>query len=307
MELKLANDEEKDKPSGGLRLSGAVEEQEPGLQKTEDDPWDFGKQEKPFTTRSISSTAVEYSDMYSHSGNAIHILVKLGRIAVYIAILLSDIAAIWVLMQPKVDMFYNAMKIGPLNSIIQLLLIVDAVLVNVLYKKKISLVFWAWLLGFVYPIKRDNHVNGGSAWGGIICFVTLSVGIAFGVGIYTSLMSYGEVVQNEDAAVRTEIAAFMEQPVADGGETYGEKLKRNFFIQDAIVETQGSKSVLMIGMKGQYGVTSDNFIDYTDKTVPTQLTFVRDSSGNYQLAGVILDNTRLADAYTNYYWNSLLR
>ena len=100
---------------------------------------------------------------------------------------------------------------------------------------------------------------------------------------------------------------FMDSPVPGGGENYGSKPKNNFVIQNIDVETEGSQSVVIVQGNGQYGVDTDGFIDYTNKTAATQLAFVKDSSGNYSLGAVILGKTQLSNYYTEYYWNKLLR
>lgn len=307
MELKLTNDENTDKKTGGLRLSGETEQQEIGNQQNQENPWDFGRPEEPVVTRSISNTGFYDSSSYKSKVNDIHIVVKIGRIAVYACMLLMIIAMVWVVTQPKIDIFFNFMKFAPLFSLCGVILIVDAILVNVLYGRKISLALWAWLFYPVYPLKRDKHVNGASSWGGLVCIATLIVLVAWGANYVAAVMNYGVTIVNRDKAVRDIVAAFMDSPVPDEGENYGSKLSKNFVIQNVDVQTEGNQSMIIVQANGQYGKDADSFIDYTNKTAATQLAFVKDSSENYRLGAVILGKTQLSSYHTEYYWNVLLR
>lgn len=307
MELKLTNDEENDKKTGGLRLPGASEQQGMGIQQEQENPWDFDKPEEPIITRSISDGVTAGSNLYSSSVGDVHIVVKLGRIIVYACMLFMIISMIWVGTQPKINSYSNFMKFSPFYSVCEGLLVMDAILVNVLYERKISLVVWAWLLGFAYPIRRDKHVNGGSMWGGLTCVGLLMATVAFMANFMVAFTDYGATIMNEDEAIRTAVVAFMEHTVSDGGENFGSKLKRNLQIQNVDVETQGNQSVVVVQGNGQYGANTDSFIDYTSKTVATQLAFVKDSSGNYKLGAVMLGNIQLSNQNVNYYWNTLMK
>ena len=307
MELKLANDENSDKKAGGLRLSGEPEQQEMRSQLNQENPWDFGRPEEPVVTRSISSTGVYDSSSYSSTVSDIHIVVKLGRIIIYACMLLMIITMLWVVTQPRIDIFFNIMKLAPLYSFCEIVFIVDVILVNVLYERKISLILWAWLFYPVYPLKRDKQVNGGSSWGGLVFAAMLIMLVVLGVNYVTAFTNYGAAILNGDKEVRNAVVEFMDSPVPGGGENYGSKPKNNFVIQNIDVETEGSQSVVIVQGNGQYGVDTDGFIDYTNKTAATQLAFVKDSSGNYSLGAVILGKTQLSNYYTEYYWNKLLR
>lgn len=307
MELKLANDEKPDKQTGGLRLSGEPEQQETESQGNQENPWDFDRPEEPAVTRSISNTGVYDSSSYRSTVSDVHIVVKLGRIIIYGCMLFSIITMIWSLTQPKMDIFFNFMKFGVFYSFMEPVFIVDAILVNVLYGRKISLVLWAWLFGAVYPMKRDKHVNGGSPWGGLVFIAMLLTGAAWVASLMTAFTTYGATILNEDAAVRTAVVEFMDSPATDDGENFSLRLKKNLEIQNIDVETEGNQSMVIVQGNGRYGADTNGFIDYTNKTVATQLAFVKDSSGTYKLSAVVLGNTRLSNSYTEYYWNVLTR
>lgn len=307
MELKLANDEKNDKQTGGLHLSGAEEGKGTGDLKEQENPWDFDKPEEPIVTRSIRSSVTADSSLHGSLTGDVHIVVKLGQIIIYVCMLLMMISIIWIVTQPKIDIYMNLRKVSPLFSFCGFLLVADSILVNVLYERKISLILWAWMLMIVYPMKRDKHVNGGSSWGGLACVGMLIAYVALVANIMTAFTAYGKAVMNEDETVRTEIVTFMEHPVADGGENFGSKLKKNLLIQNVDVATQGNQMIVVVEGNGQYGADKDAFLDYMSKTVATQLAFVKDASGNYQLGAVVLGNVTLSNRNADYYWNTIMK
>lgn len=303
MELKLANDEDNNKKTGGLSLSG----EERGDSKVQENPWDFDKPPEPIVTRSVRSSVTADSSLHTSAASDVHIVVKIGGIIVYVCVLLIIVSIVWTVTQPKIEIYTNMQKISPLFSLCGFFLIVDAILVNVLYERKISLIIWAWLLMIVYPMKREKHVNGGSSWGGLACLGMIMAFAALCANIMTAVTTYGQAVMNADETIRKEIATFMEQPVADGGGNFEAKLKRNFAIQNIDVVTEGNQMVVVVQGNGQYGADKDNFIDYTNKMVPSQLAFVKDASGNYQIGAVQLGDVTLSNHYMNYYWNTFLK
>ncbi|MCM1179691.1 MAG: hypothetical protein NC347_05520 [Clostridium sp.] len=307
MELKLADDEKNDKQTGSLRLSGAGEGKGTGGVPEQDNPWDFDKPEEPIVTRSIQSSVTVDSGSYGGLASDVHIVVKLGRILVYACMFFMIASMIWIVTQPKIDLYMNTRKISPLFSLCAFVVIVDSILVNVLYERKISLIFWAWFLMLAYPLKRDNHVNGGGPLGGLTCFGMLIAYVAFFASIMTSFSTYGKAVMNEDATVRSEIVAFMEQPVAGTGDNFESRLKQNLLIQNIEVVTQGNQRIVVVQGNGEYGANKDGLVEYMSKTVATQLAFVKDTSGNYQIGAAMLGDVTLSNQYLEYYWNTCMK
>lgn len=307
MELKLANTEENNKEEGGLRLSGGLDKSGTDTRPEQTNPWDFDRPEGPVTTRSISSSAIADTSMYKSSAGDVHIVVKIGRIIVYVCMLFMLLSIIWIVTQPKIDIYINMRKFSPLFSLCSICMVVDSILVNALYERKISLIFWVWFLMIFYPMKRDKHVNGEGLWGGLVCVGMLMAYVALIANVMTAFTTYGKAIQNEEETVRTAVAAFMEHPDADGGDDFGSKLKKNFSIQNVDVVTQGNQTILVFQGYGRYGANKDGFIDYGNKTVETQLGFVKDASGDYQLSGAVLGNMQLSEYYLNYYWKNIIQ
>ena len=133
------------------------------------------------------------------------------------------------------------------------------------------------------------------------------VGLSVSANMMAGYLNYGVAIMNENDAERAAIEAFMEQSAMDSGETFGERLKKNFLIYNLEFETQGNQTILVFQGFGRYGVDEDSFLDYGSKTVETQFAFVKDSSGNYQLAAAILGDTQLSERKMNYYWKNIIQ
>lgn len=306
MALKLANTEENNKDEGGLRLSGGQEKPGTDTQTEQANPWDFDRPEESLKTRSVSSTAPD-SSTYKSSAYQIHPVVKIGRIVVYVDMLFMIIAMASIGAQPKLDIYLSIIKLSPIFSVCELLLIVDAVLVNVLYEKKISLIFWAWLLAFVYPLKRDKHVNGGSSWGGLICIGIIMASVFLASNMVVASLTYGLAIVNVDEAERAEIKEFVEYTAAEGEDSFGERLKRNFTVENIVVEKQGNQTIMVFQGIGRYSVNENAFLDHGNNSVETQLAFVKDSSGDYQLGAVLFGDVQLSEYYMQHYWENLIQ
>lgn len=307
MGLKLADDGENKKNESGLQLSGMSEQQRTDQKTEQENPWDFEKAEKPIVTHSISSSAITDSRSHGSFVNDIPAIVKVGGFVVYACILLMIGSMVWVALQPKIDIYITLTKFSPIISVCQVIIFIDAILVNVLYERKLSIILWAWLFCPVYPIKRDKHVNGGGSWGTLACGGMIIATVAT-VGNFTAAyMNYGQVIMNEDATVRNAIVEFMEQPVPNSGESFDSKLNKNFQIENMDYVTQGNKNIIVVQAYGQYDFTSDGIIDYTSNTVPTQLGFVKDSSGKYTIGAMVVNDSTLSAGNVEYYWTVLMK
>lgn len=82
------------------------------------------------------------------------------------------------------------------------------------------------------------------------------------------LVDDGENNKNEGGL---RLSGMPEQTVPNSGESFDNKLKKNFQIEDIDYVTKGSQKVIAVQAYGQYDITSDGIMDYTNKTVPTQL------------------------------------
>lgn len=307
MGLKLANDDEHENNGGGLRLSGVSEEQRTNTRMEQDNPWDFAKDEEPIVTRSISSSAISSSDFHSSQASDTSIIIKITGILAYLSLLVEIGGMIWIAMQPEIDVYVRTVKISPLFSACQLMMIVDAILVNVLYERKLTLILWAWLFCPVYAIKRERHVNSGASFGGLLCAGYIIATLVFIGKVFSASMEYGDVITNLDDTVRYTVVEFMEQPTPEGGETYKSKLDRSFLVDEMDCVTQGNQQVVVIQAYGLYDFSSDGILKYTSFSVPTQLCFVKDSAGQYKPAAIVVNDKKLTEKNIKYYWNTLIK
>ena len=302
MALKLVNDEEKEKNVDDTRMT-AVSGQASDMKKEPDNPWDYYKPEEPVVVRSISSTVPSGSPVYESRGKSENSVIKIGRIVVYICMLFMIVTEIWICTQPKVDIYYKMMPLSPIYSFCGLFIIVDAVLVNVLYEKKISLILWSLFFSVVYPAKRDKHVNGGSSIGTLCSLACFVVSMVLGVNLVSSILSYGSLVMNPSQEARTEGAAFLAAMQGADGENWEQRLKRSMQIEDMQVDIQDSGTMIVVSGNGKYGVEDDTMINYGSNQVPTQIGFQKKKDGSYEMVGIAINNRRLTDSYAEYHFN----
>lgn len=302
MALKLVNDEERESNSDGIRTTDASG-QGADIKKEQDDPWDYYKPEEPVVVRSISSTVPSGSPVYESRGKGENSVIKIGRIVVYICMLFTIVTGIWICTQPKVDIFYKILPLSPIYSFCGLLIIVDAVLVNILYEKKISLILWSLFFPVVYPAKRDKHVNGGSSIGTLCSWACFVGSIVLGVNLVSSILSYGSLVMNPSQEARTEGAAFLAAMQGTDGENWEQRLKRSMQIEDIQVEIQDSGTMIVVSGHGKYGVEDDTMVNYGSNQIPTQIGFQKKKDGSYEMVGIVINNRPLTDSYAEYHFN----
>lgn len=309
MELKL-HEEEKQESADGLRLSGAEKPEHSDEGANDRNPWDFGGQE-PYQMTSISNTAVNsagYSSSVQPQNTGNNIVLTIGKAALYALFILEIIVIVWCCQQSKVDLYINLQKWQWVGSICSIVCLIDAILVNVLYERKISLIVIALLLSFIYPWRRAKFTNGNGGVGALIVVGTLVASVALFASAYSAFTSYGNVIMEPDAEIRKSVAEVIDQPTEDGS-TLGAKIGQNVTIQSADVRVQGNSTQVMIqGMGKHYVDTSNNaLVEMNTKTIPTQLLFVKNGGeSTYQLSGAALDDKALSSQYLEFYNNSVL-
>ncbi|MDO5155410.1 MAG: hypothetical protein Q4D51_05545 [Eubacteriales bacterium] len=307
MELKLSNQEENENKSGGLKLSGGSDFSQTNVKKEKDNPWDFQKENDVIEVKSISNTAMSeinaHTNTYQSANDDTHIVVKIGKIVVYACMIFMIGSMIWICNQPQVDMYQCLMNLSPMYSVCELAFIIDAVMVNVLYDKKISLIIWSIVFPFIYPMKRDKHVDRGGAIGVVGLLAYLAVVVALVSNVMTSLTKYGTLVMNPNQEIRSTAVAFLDTMQKSGDRTFGNKLQSNLTIEDIQVEIKGSTTTIMVIGMGRYEVRTDGIMDYVTNKVPTELVFQKDGNSNYHIVGAVTNNTTLSNSNVEAFWN----
>lgn len=304
MELRLANDEKKEE-GGGLKLAGMEPANSLNNPAKEDNPWDFDKPTGAVQSVSISESAPYQSDMSVHQGE--NTVVKVSGIIMYLAFIGKIVILALLCMGPKIDIYANIFRYTFILGICEYIPFVDAIIVNALYEKKISLYFFAWLLPFFYPGKRDRHVNGGGI-GTLLGIGSLIAVIAVFGNMISAMFTYGAKTMVEaDKETRTEVAAMLDYPTANGN-TLGETLRSSFMIAEATVEEQGGKKIIALLGNGSCMLNSDNTYTMTNKNTPTLLLYEKNTATNtYELKGVTTGNMQLNSPYIKWYQNEILK
>lgn len=304
MELRLANDEER-KAVGNRNGSIGTEEdyKSSELLGKEDNPWDFGMDEKPFeitTTLTADDVKASYTIEEPKS-------IKIGRILVYICFVLHMVAILWVSTRESIDLYYEAKKLQGIMGLFIIVYIVDAILVNAVYKKKISLCFIAWLLPFLYPMKRNKHVDGHGGLGTFCTLGMVCVTVFLCTAILKATRQYGEIIQIANEDTRYEAAALMDQKT-DSGVRIGDKLLDNFIFTGGIYAEQDNEKALVLNAYGEVTLENGVFVEYEGviPTVPTQLGFIKGEDGKYTFEIVKLDDKELIGGDARSYWRTVI-
>ncbi len=304
MELRLANDEKKEE-GGGLKLAGVESANSLNNPAKEENPWDFDKQAGAVQSMSISESAPYQSDMSVHQGEST--VVKVSGIIMYLSFIGEIVIIALLCMGHKIDIYADMFRYKFILRFFQIIPFVDAIIVNALYEKKISLIFLAGFLTFLYPGKRDRHVNGGG-FGTLLGIASLIAVIAVLGNLISAMLTYGvKTVRISDKETRTEVAAMLDYPTANGN-TFGETLRSSFMIAEATVEEQGGKKIIALLGNGSCMLNSDNTYTMTNKNTPTLLLYEKDTATNtYELKGVTTGNMQLNSPYIKWYQNEILR
>lgn len=289
MALKLANDNEKNESVGNVQIN----------------PWEHEGVSVRETSIRASFDNEVYTSSVSRSTNDTNIIIVIGRFLVYIAAILFIGAAIWCATQNKVDVTFNILKLKWAFTISNVICFVDAILVNILHERKISLIILAWFLPFLYPFKRDQHVNGSAGIGGLMSLGMVIAFVCVGAIIFSSVTTYSGIAMIEDDETRA-IAAEVFDQGATQGTSLGARISSNVAVSNVQVVTQGTKTVVVFEGLGRHHISEEGvMVESGNMIYDTQLAFAKNESGQYVLTGVVLSNKQLNAQFVSYY-NSMI-
>lgn len=308
MELKLSDEDKKGGTSGGLRLSGAGGSvNEPKASYEGDNPWDFDKPDEPIRTRSITNSAPDISTSVGKRAGDQPIILKISQVIMYVLFVLDIASFLWICSQDLSMIYVNLQKFQVLYSITEIYLIVDLVLVSVLYEFKLSLIFFALILGFLYPKKRNDHVSGSGGFAGLLGVAYFLVAMICMSYVMRAVGKYGTIITQDDATR----AAAMEVlgQITDRGVSYEDVILGNCRLAEAYLETTGSQTVLVLSGYGDVYLDDSGaaFVQTIDsKNVETHVAFIKTSTGGqYKLAMVELNGVQLDLQQTSAYWDAI--
>lgn len=306
MELKLSDEDKNEEASGGLRLSGAAgSDNEPKESHGSDNPWDFDKPDEPLVTKSITSSAPDSSINIGNRAGDQPIVLKISQVIMYVLFVLDIVSFLWICSQDLSMIYVNLQKFQVLYSITEIYLIVDLILVSVLYEFKASLIFFALILGFLYPKKRNDHVSGSGGFAGLLGVAYFLVAMICISYVMRAVGKYGTIITQDDAT-RTAAMETLKQ-TTDQGVSYEDVILGNCRLAEAYLETTGSQTVLVLSGYGDVYLDDSGaaFVQTIDsKSVETHMAFIK-TGGQYKLALVELNGVQLDSARTAAYWDAI--
>ncbi|MCM1158008.1 MAG: hypothetical protein NC300_04700 [Bacteroidales bacterium] len=300
MELKT---EENTNKSTGLRLAGTDGEEIAKKEKApETEVWDFSQGADTVRITSAESALKRTAKENKHvdSGN---IIVKIMGIVIYAVAIAHSGLLCWIAYQGVGKMTTNLYKFQGTFTFLSLIILVDAIMVNILFERKISLFVVALLLPFLYPGMRTSHVKGSGGFGSIFSLIYFLSLCGFFAFFGNSYLHYGAVILLEDEGKRT-IAIDALDEMTESGKTLGDILAKTVRIEQVGVEQDAAGNV-MVGFagSGMISLDQDTYIKGMTKSVPTELVFVKSSgSGTYELRRAALNGKELTERGITNYW-----
>lgn len=295
MELKLASTNKKDqkRPVSEVEKNGGFAG---GI-----DPLTF--EEKPIDLTNMSAKQLKKEAraggmVGTASGN--HPVVTVFGILVYLCVVgqaaMMGLASTAGPLHAYAELTTSAARI---SSICSLIMIVDAILVNVFSEKSISLVLFAIFLPFAYPIKRDSFI-GGHGFGALCMVLWLAGVLAVGGVCMNGIQTYGEAVKLQSATDREAVSELFAQIDRDKETneeiTFEKKILDRIGTIDA-VSVEGSTIFLqgvgtIVGGDGGFSLGGN---------VVTILKFTK-KDGIYQFETVTIQGKEYKDKYADAYW-----
>lgn len=308
MNLKTDIDEQNQLNTGskGLKLADVDNEKMNGQAAGWKESWDFSEEIEPVRITAVDSALKREAGELKET-NVANVFLLISQIILY-ALIVAEIAALaYISSKEPFSILNNMLTFKGLFQACTVYFIVDSILVNVLFERKISLIIFAWLLPFLYPWMRQSHVKGKGGIGGIVTLIYfLSLG-AFIMAAGRQYMYYGGIMLEKDAAVRAAAAKLLEQ-IQENGETMGDLFYDHYSIDTVTAKKEGNQTVIVFSGNGLFYLEQDTFVRNLNKTIPTQMTFVR--SGNdikYQLQAVNIDGVELSERGIKNYWQFMLQ
>lgn len=250
-----------------------------------DNPWDYqktaGNQQSHAAAHKKGSFASKNTRMVMLVSRCLMYLAAMGMIGVFIYLSLSE----------HVDIFANIMKYRSVFSILTILFIVDAIIINICYEKNVILILFAWILNFFYPWKRDKSVHDGNV-GKVLTVGIIAAIIGMTGTFFAAYTTYGAgTLAMEDDTSRHIVAECLEQEETEGA-VLGKALFKNFDIRDVKLEQTNKETT--ITFTGMGNVDANDLQKVADKSMPTVLTYKKTSAkGDYKLTAVMVDDTEL--------------
>lgn len=301
--MELKKDE---KPTAGLKLAGVNEEE---LKKktgiSEMDAWDFSDEQDPYYVTSAKSK-LNREAKENKEISAGDIILKTFQVIMWLAIAAESGAFMYIGMQENHLVLQNLSDMSWIFKVCGIILVLDAILVNVITDKNIMLVVVALVLPFLYPALRSAHVSKKNGIGVVISFLYF-LSIVFMFGFYWNAhMFYGDILSMEDKAQQQIVVQAYNQPM-ENGKTLGEILKNDFDVENITLETGKIGYVLTIQGNGNIYMKDDGFVNSLGNKNPSTLVFSLSAKGGLTLTAAALNGVELSETGVINYWEMLTK
>ena len=255
-----------------------------------------------------------------HMGTASKVVTTVTGFLIYVVLVLMAAACVWLVLQ-DLSMFRKGFLVVIAAYLLSgIVFTLDAVLINRGYKPNKSLYVFSWILNFLYPFRRDNHMLKKSNIIRYILTIAVILGFA-GVG-YQGFMAhriYKAVYMVDAGEEREKVEALMSQD-ADGI-ALGEQLYKSFRVKGVAVSENGKISKIVLLGNSNYivdpklddadsvswNIKENLFVDQESFDVPTQLVFIKSMQNtDYRLSTVKIDDEFLLPSYIYNYWRKVI-
>lgn len=267
------------------------------FQDTEgENPWDFKKKD-------VNKKSAAAHRKGSFASKNTRIVMLICRYIVYITAMVIIGMFMKLSLSDHADIFMNILEIRPILTLLSVVFIIDAILLNMFFEKNVFMILFAWILSFLYPWKRDKHV-GEKGIGKILTIGIIASVIGAAGTFFLAYTTYGAgTLLMEDKASRHVVAECLEQEISDG-EVLGKVLGKSFAIKEVKLEQTGKAKTIVLNGVGS--VKADG--EFSDaKNIPTILTYKKDSKdGVYKLVKAVIDDTELRENRIKIYESKLL-
>ena len=303
--LKLKEDSGEGSPKKtGLSLAG-VDEKDLAYQSRNDkkDPWDFSEEMEQYRISNQSNKERrEFVEEKKGNESLPKTLVILGEIIMYLSVVVTIACYVWIGKQDLISIYDNLLKCQPILYVCLIVLIVDAIIVNIFYGRRIRLFFWILIAPFMYPSARSKFVRGKGGIGSACSFVEVLATIFLVYAIGRAVMMYGNLITTGTEVERKTAAVVMEQ-IADNGWTLGQIFQVEMYLEGITLE-DGQTTVTIHG-QGRIYTDGTTLVQVMAQSIPTELTFTK-IDGKYQLKRVVLNGAELNESFTKIYWEYLM-
>ena len=225
-------------------------------------------------------------------------------IIAYVAIIVKLSCMGWICSQHAVDIVYNVQPLQWVVNVVAVVIVIDAIVVNVLHKRSISLIVFALLLDCLYPLQRGKRTEQGETIGTILTVIMFIAYGALFLQAGKAVNNYGTIIYLEDEKTREEIAFVLDQEINNA--RLGNRIMQIMDIEEAIYGQENKKDVVILEGKGSVHLQNSSFVANGYKDTETRLGFVKSDTGQYELVSVTLGDQVLTDQYLEYYQKEVL-